>query len=495
MGDKVATDAAVVTLADHHHLRLTQWYSNGYRTQIRPGQRARIQAYNADGLMLEEDEPVTGTVETVYDSSRGAERLFSVDILLDNPGACDAGLEARAYIVLDSGELAAPDAAEKLEYSRTKEIKAVVGGKVLSVDLVEYGEVREGQELLLLDDSVLKDEISSAKDKVEAQEKAVENAEKAIETAEKGVETAKKAVTDAEKGVTNAQKAVEERKKGVETAQKAVTDAQRGVENARKSVDSARRGVEDAERAVTDAEKGVTDAEKNVEDQRKGVEDALEKLAKAEENLEKCSAVSPIDGRVVGLDLTTGEEVASGRAAMTISDTSSLIVSATVDERNMGYIKKGMMVDLNQWEQAYATGIVDSISLSSTVTNGVATYPMVISVDNEDGAIQVNSNIQYSLIASQNDNCLIVPIQCVRSVSTEEGESMTVVYCNVGGEEPPDAVEGVIAGEEIHDGFWPVQVETGIQDVMNVEIRSGLEEGWEVFTQMQSNGMGFGMYW
>ena len=501
-GNKLATDAAIATLADDQHLRLTQWYASGYRGQIREGQTARIQAYNADGLMLEEDEPVTGTVETVYSSSRGAERLFSVDIIMNNPGAYDAGLEARAYVVLDSGETAAPDGAEKLEYARTEELTAVIGGKVLSVNLINYGQVAEGEELLLLDDSILKDEIEAARDKVEEREKAVTNAEKAVTDAQKGVTDAQKGVTTAEKGVetaqknvTTAEKGVETARKNVENAKKGVTDAERGVDNARRSVESAKRGVEDAEKAVTDAEKGVTDAEKNVEDQRKGVEDAQEKLAKAEENLAKCSAAASIDGRVVGLDIAAGEEVTSGKAALTISDTTSLIVSATVDERNMGYIKKGMMVNLNQWDQAFAVGMVESISLSSTVNNGVATYPMTISMDNGDGAIQVNSNIQYSLVASQNDNCLIVPIQCVRSVSTEDGESMTVVYCNADGAEPEGVVEGVNAGEMIPDGYWPVRVETGIQDTINVEIRSGLQEGWEVFTQMQSNGMGFGMYW
>ena len=44
--------------------------------------------------------------------------------------------------------------------------------------------------------------------------------------------------------------------------------------------------------------------------------------------------------------------------------------------------------------------------------------------------------------------------------------------------------------EEIPDGFWPVPVEIGIQDNYNVEIKSGVEEGTEVFTQILSNYMG-----
>ena len=213
------------------------------------------------------------------------------------------------------------------------------------------------------------------------------------------------------------------------------------------------------------------------------LETAREELEKAEKNLANCNAVAPIDGKVIGLTVQPGDEINTQQPILTISDTSSLIVNATVDERNISYIKPGMMVDLDQWGNA-AMGIVESVSLSSTVNNGVATYPMVVSMDNMEGMIQVNSNIQYSLIASQNDNCLVLPIQAVRTVSLEDGSSATVVY--VSGDRPDNALDGVMADEEIPDGFWAVPVEIGISDNYNVEIKSGVEEGTEVFTQIQT---------
>ena len=115
---------------------------------------------------------------------------------------------------------------------------------------------------------------------------------------------------------------------------------------------------------------------------------------------------------------------------------------------------------------------------------------MVISVDNTEEILQVNSNINYNLTASENDNCLILPLQCVRTVSTEEGETLTVVY--VAGDQPENMVEGIMSDEMIPEGYWPVEVEIGISDNYNVEIKSGLEEGTEVFTQVQmSSSWGF----
>ncbi|MCI9648515.1 HlyD family efflux transporter periplasmic adaptor subunit [Oscillibacter sp.] len=213
------------------------------------------------------------------------------------------------------------------------------------------------------------------------------------------------------------------------------------------------------------------------------LETAREDLETAEKNLANCQAVAPIDGMVIGLTIQPGDEIAANTTLVTISDTSSIIVSANVDERNISYIKPGMMVELNQWGNP-AMGMVETVSMSSTVNNGVATYPITISADNGEGTIQVNSYLDYSLTASENDNCLTLPLQCVRTVSTEEGETLQVVY--VSGSKPDNAVENVMVDEQIPEGYWAVPVEIGISDNYSVEIRSGVEEGTEVFTQMQS---------
>ena len=231
------------------------------------------------------------------------------------------------------------------------------------------------------------------------------------------------------------------------------------------------------------------DSEAEIFSAQQSLEEAQKELETAEKNLANCSAVASIAGKVIGLTMKPGDEIAANTTVVTISDTSSLIVNATVDERNVSAIQVGTMVDLDQWGTT-AMGTVESVSLSSTINNGVATYPMVISVDNSEETLQVNSYINYSLTASENDNCLILPLQAVRTVSTEEGESLTVVY--VKGDQPENMVEGVMIDEMIPEGYWPVPVEIGISDNYNVEIKSGVEEETEVFTQVQiSSSWGF----
>lgn len=223
------------------------------------------------------------------------------------------------------------------------------------------------------------------------------------------------------------------------------------------------------------------DSESEIFALQERIDDAAEKLATAEKNLANCEAVAPISGTVMGLMLSPGMEFSDNTAALTIADTSTIIVDATVDERNVSYVKPGAYVEVDQWGSVYS-GVVDSLSLNSRAENGVARYPMVISVDNYDGTLMTGSYINYSLTASQNDNCLIVPIQCVKTVTMEDGSAGDVVF--VQGDRPDNAVEVDLEMVGVPEGFWAVPVETGIADEYYVEIKSGVEADTVVFTQM-----------
>lgn len=229
-----------------------------------------------------------------------------------------------------------------------------------------------------------------------------------------------------------------------------------------------RLGAEDNDSAVATAENQLKSAQ--------------EALTTAQEDLDATAPTAPIDGTVLSVGITAGEEATSGTVAVSIADTSVMVVNAKIDDRNISYIKSGMLVDIDQWGTPF-TGVVESVSLNGTYENGMSTFPAVITVDNPDGALMSGSSITYSFAASQSDDCLMVPIQSVKYVETDEG-SISVVY--VQRASPPENMPVVNTEiEGVPDGFYPVQVETGISDTTHVEITSGdLAEGETVFTQV-----------
>ena len=155
---------------------------------------------------------------------------------------------------------------------------------------------------------------------------------------------------------------------------------------------------------------------------------AKEDLADAEKNLANLNAVAPISGTVIGLAISPGQEIAEKTAVINISDTSVIEVTAKVDERNIAYVKQGMYVDIDQWGTQFS-GVVDKVNLSPEMNNGVATYTATILVDNPEGTMYTGSSVTYSLVASQSDNCMVLPIQCVKYVpDAETGETLSVVF-------------------------------------------------------------------
>ncbi|MDD3347237.1 efflux RND transporter periplasmic adaptor subunit [Oscillibacter sp.] len=225
------------------------------------------------------------------------------------------------------------------------------------------------------------------------------------------------------------------------------------------------------------------DSESEIFTVEQSLEDARKTLETAQKNLDNCNAVAPIDGTVIGLMLQQGQEVAANTAVITIADTSTITVDATVDERNVSYVKPGMTVTIDQWGTQFM-GTVETVSLNSKAENGVASYPMIITVDNTDGSLMTGSYINYSLAASENDNCLLLPIQCVKTVPLPDGTTGSVVF--VKGSRPDNAVDLEVPVDGVPKDFWAVPVEIGISDDYNVEIKSGVEEGAEVFTQVQT---------
>lgn len=221
---------------------------------------------------------------------------------------------------------------------------------------------------------------------------------------------------------------------------------------------------------------------------------AQEALTTAQKNKTNLQASAPIDGTVFGLTMAPGDEVAANTPVISIMDNSQMIIEAAIDERSVSYVTPGMMAEIDQFGTV-VTGTVESIGLTGKFENGMSTFPAKILVDNMDGRLNNNSSIVYRIQASQSEDCLMLPSQCVKSVADPEtGESLTVVF--VKGDKAPEGsvtIDGSSLGVPA-TGFYALPVEIGIADKFNVEILSGVDEGVEVFSQLvQQNsfpGMG-----
>ena len=222
----------------------------------------------------------------------------------------------------------------------------------------------------------------------------------------------------------------------------------------------------------------------NTTNQLKNAQKTLEEAQKA---LNLLNGTAPIAGTVMSISINPGDEVNAGTTVAVVSDTSAIVMDAKVDERNISFVKEGMPVEIDQWGNM-TTGTVLSVSLTSTAENGIATFPAIISIDNPDGTIMPGSYASYTIVASQSNDCMILPIQAVKSVETADGtKSVVFIHTDT---RPENAIDLEIPVDGVPEkGYFAVPVTTGISDNQNIEILDGVEPGTEVFQQVMYNEM------
>lgn len=221
---------------------------------------------------------------------------------------------------------------------------------------------------------------------------------------------------------------------------------------------------------------------------------AQEELDAAQKGMENFNAVAPIDGVVFSCALEPGQTVKEGDTVITISNTTTMLVDIQVDNRNIGFIKAGMTMELtDQATNTPCVGTVTSVAMQGEVGTGMTTYPVQLSVDNAAGTLTSGSWLNYKLVTSESVDCVTVPNQSVKRVTDVDGNIHTVVFVKAD-RKPENAIDMLPVSEQgdemdrqnilptTDEGFWPVPVTVGISDTYNAEIKEGIEAGTMVFT-------------
>lgn len=437
LGAQVSDGQSVATLVDDSVLHLSLYFSYAYEASIYVGQPVTVFLPSVMG-------DFQGTVQEIrwveYITAEGAKH-FEVVVAFDNPGTLTQGMEASASLVAGDGTPIYPYGTGTLDFCRSQALLTDASGPLLSHNLLRYGKVTEGQVLLTLGPDDIDDKIA-----------------------------------DKESDIDNAQDRVDQAKDGVTTAKEGVTSAKEAVTEAEKNVTSVAEGVTSAEKTVTEAQTAVVKAQ--------------EEVVVAQEALSKFNAVAPIDGTVTTCSLVEGAEVNSGDTVLIISNNTTMLVEITVDDRNISFIKPGMTVDLSDWNGNMFFGTVTSINTGDAqMGTGMTEFPVTLTVDNYGGQLLEGVWLDYSFIASQSDNCVLVPSQSVKQISDEEGNISTVVFVKADAppenaldwEAPPVEPGQVPVYPTVEEGYYPVPVTTGIPDNYNVEIKEGLNGDEVIF--------------
>ena len=181
--------------------------------------------------------------------------------------------------------------------------------------------------------------------------------------------------------------------------------------------------------------------------------------AAAQDVLQNSNVRAPQDGIVYSLPVRQGQYVNAGDLLVQVANLSKVQVRGFVDEPDIGRLQKGQKVSINwdaipgrTWEGTL-TRIPTTVIVRGTRTVGEITCE----VDNRDGKLLPNINVNVSILTAHEDNALTVSREAMH-----QEDHVHFVY---------QIVEGKLKR---------VNVETSVFNLTRIQVAKGLNDGAEV---------------
>ncbi len=190
--------------------------------------------------------------------------------------------------------------------------------------------------------------------------------------------------------------------------------------------------------------------------------------------LNDCFVRAPIDGIIATLTAKVGQ-TASGSIGTLIAK--QKIVKIALNEVDIAKIKLGQKATLafDAIEGLTITGSVDGIDTVGTVSSGVVTYNVTISLDVDDARVKPGMSVSATVITDTAQDVVVVPNSAIK---TKNGLSYVETF-NADLPAVATGVQGSISPTLPNQ----TTIEIGLADDINTEITSGLKIGDIIVTK------------
>lgn len=152
---------------------------------------------------------------------------------------------------------------------------------------------------------------------------------------------------------------------------------------------------------------------------------ATSQLENARIGIENVVIRAPSAGVVIARPVAVGQVIASstnspsgGTILMTLADLGVVYDSTLVNESDIGRVKPGqdVRVTVDAYPGRTFRGTVQKVEPRATVQQSVTFFPVLVRLENEDGALMPGMNSDVSVLVAERDGALAVPLDAVRSM-------------------------------------------------------------------------------
>jgi HlyD family secretion protein len=231
---------------------------------------------------------------------------------------------------------------------------------------------------------------------------------------------------------------------------------------------------------------------------RANVDLARAQVESAQTDVDHSVIRSPIDGVVIKRNVDVGQTVAASFQTpdlyLLARDLREMQIEASVSEADVGQVRPGQQVrfTVDAYPDAEFEGRVRQFRLSSTTTQGVVTYTIVVSVHNEDERLKPGMTAQTRIVLQSKPEVLRVPTAALRFQPDDEerkaiaaaaagsAASSATLRASTSGSADDGVLSGVRGGQRVYR-VWtvgpnqlpqPHEVTVGIANTRYTELAS-----------------------
>lgn len=350
--------------------------------------------------------------------------------------------------------------------SRTN-VTSKASAEITAVNVAVGDEVTAGDVLATLDSSSISSQISSAKTSISNQQAIKENTygqnQRALEQAQEDYNTASNQLA-ADRAILDSKNAA---LAALDPASEDYADKYAAltseIESIKATVASEQSSLTSLSRAVESAQ-NVVDMEKyqSTDDSASTTLDGLK------EQLADCELTAPISGVVTAVNVSVGDSNTPGTVLFTIEDTSTMKITASIDEKDILKVQEGqeVVITSNALGDTKLSGVVSKVvkvkNTSASGTDaaasqaGTAGYSAEITILS-DSDLLVGMSTKAKIVISQRDSALAVPYDLVKYddngdayilVPEDNGDgTYTAKRCNIKVGEEIDYYTEVLGGD------------------------------------------------
>jgi HlyD family secretion protein len=369
----------------------------------------------------------------------------------------------------------------------TVQVGSQLSGQIDKLFVDFNDEVRRGEPIAQLDQSIFLAKLQEAEAALEAAKTSVAVQQAAVERSRSNLATAQAQVNVLQAKTARAATTLAEVQRNLDRTQalssKGVA-SERQLDQARAARDAAAAGqreaaAEDAVHAqeIKTAAADLKKAEAELSNAQAVVMQKAAELTQARVELARTVIRSPIDGVVIGRKVDRGQTVAASLKAPTLftiaQDLRQMDVHARIDEADIGRIRVGQRASftVDAFPQRHFAGRVVEIRRAPEVVKNVVTYTVVFAAPNPERLLLPGMTALVDIVVSEKDGVLKVPDAALRfrlPVRGSDGEAADVA---VAPDVPGAEARIWLLGRDGRPS--PVQVRLGLSDATATAIAAG----------------------